>query len=524
MKRYCYYLATVSLLILWSSCRDDFNFTPSEGNLRFSKDTVYLDTVFSNIGSSTYTLKVYNTSDSDISIPKIKLQQGQTSNYRLNVDGLTGDTPLSGKEFSNVELLAKDSMYIFIETTIDIQNVAANQNQFLYTDAIEFGSTNLQKVELVTLVKDAVFIYPQQITNPDGSTMVETLTFDVDGDGDEDNTNIQGRFLNDSELNFTNEKPYVIYGYAAVSDGQTLEIDPGARLHFHANSGLLITSGASIHANGQLSNDPELLDNEIIFEGDRLEPGFSEIPGQWQTIWLYNGSTNNRFNHTTIKNSTVGILVDGNQDDPSKLDIKNTQIYNSSNFGILGRATNILAENLVINKSGQSSFAATFGGRYNVTHATLTNYWTNSFRQFPSLLLNNFTTDPDQNIIPNGLLSANFTNCIIYGNNNPELLLSATPEADFNFKFRHCLIYFNDPNNNFTGPYYDFDDSNYYDNVLFNTDPEFLESSENKLQIPLDSPASGQGTNAGNLNTDIQGNPRSNPSALGADSAMDLDQ
>ena len=217
-------------------------------------------------------------------------------------------------------------------------------------------------------------------------------------------------------------------------------------------------------------------------------------------------------------------MVDGNQDDPSKLDIKNTQIYNSSNFGILGRATNILAENLVINKSGQSSFAATFGGRYNVAHATLTNYWTNSFRQLPSLLLNNFTTDPDQNIIPNGLLSANFTNCIIYGNNNPELLLSATPEADFNFKFRHCLIYFNDPNNNFIGPYYDFDDSNYYENVLFNTDPEFLESSENKLQIPLDSPASSQGTNAGNLNTDIQGNLRSNPSDLGAYSAMDLDQ
>lgn len=523
MKRYFYFLVFFCFLMLWSSCRKDFDFTPKEGSLRFSKDTVYLDTVFSNIGSSTYTLKVYNTTDNNISIPKIKLQKGQNSNYRLNVDGMTGDTPLTGKEFTNVELLAKDSMYIFIETTIDIQSLATNSTQFLYTDAIEFGQSNLQKVELVTLVKDAVFIYPQQLTNPDGSTVIETLNFDIDGDGIEDETNIQGRFLEDNELIFTNEKPYVIYGYAAVDSGKTLTIEAGARVHFHANSGLLVTSNASIHANGLLSSDTELMENEIIFEGDRLEPSFAEVPGQWQTIWLFEGSTNNTFNHTTIKNGTVGLLVDGNQDDASKLEVSNTQIYNSSNFGILGRATNITAENVVINKSGQSSFAATFGGHYDIVHATIANYWTNSFRQFPSLLVNNFTVDLEQNIIPNDLSSATFTNCIIYGNDNPEVLLDPVSEADFNFKFNNCLIYFNDPNNNFTSPYYNFDDSNLYENMRFNFDPEFLNTQQNKLQIPLNSPAASQGTSAGNLTTDITGALRSSPSDLGAYNATDFE-
>lgn len=523
MKRYFYFSVFFCFLMLWSSCRKDFDFTPTEGSLRFSKDTVYLDTVFSNIGSSTYTLKVYNTTDNNISIPKIKLQKGQNSNYRLNVDGMTGDTPLTGKEFTNVELLAKDSMYIFIETTIDIQSLATNSTQFLYTDAIEFGQSNLQKVELVTLVKDAVFIYPQQLTNPDGSTVIETLNFDIDGDGIEDETNIQGRFLEDNELIFTNEKPYVIYGYAAVDSGKTLTIEAGARVHFHANSGLLVTSNASIHANGLLSSDTELMENEIIFEGDRLEPSFAEVPGQWQTIWLFEGSTNNTFNHTTIKNGTVGLLVDGNQDDASKLGVSNTQIYNSSNFGILGRATNITAENVVINKSGQSSFAATFGGHYDIVHATIANYWTNSFRQFPSLLVNNFTVDLEQNIIPNDLSSATFTNCIIYGNDNPEVLLDPVSEADFNFKFNNCLIYFNDPNNNFTSPYYNFDDSNLYENMRFNFDPEFLNTQQNKLQIPLNSPAASQGTSAGNLTTDITGALRSSPSDLGAYNATDFE-
>ena len=75
----------------------------------------------------------------------------------------------------------------------------------------------------------------------------------MDGDGVDDETNVQGRFLEDSELTLTNEKPYVVYGYAAVESGKTLEINPGARIHFHAKSGLLITENASLHINGTRS-------------------------------------------------------------------------------------------------------------------------------------------------------------------------------------------------------------------------------------------------------------------------------
>ncbi len=524
MKRNIYFLITISTLVFWSSCRKDFEFDLSSGNLEFSKDTVYLDTVFSNIGSSTYNLKVYNNSNNDIVIPNVRLSQGQNSMYRLNVDGQTGSGIISGKEFENVEILAKDSMFIFIETTIDIQTLVSSETQFLYTDAIEFDTgSNLQKVELVTLVKDAVFIYPQRFLNSEGDYITETLTFDVDSDGMDDETSIEGRFLNDSELTFTNDKPYVVYGYAAVNDGKTLTIEAGARVHFHSNSGLLVTSGGSINAQGTLSVDQELMEGEIIFEGDRLEPGFSDVPGQWQTIWLFNGSTNNIFDHVTIKNSTVGLLSEGNQDDVSKLNITNTQIYNSSNFGILGRATSINAENLVINNSGQSSFAGTFGGRYNVVHSTLANYWNNSFRQFPSVLLNNYLVDADNITFTNPLEEANFTNTIIYGNDNPELLLDKDNDDTFNFKFTNCLIRFNDSSNNFTGDQYDFDNVALYENVVFNEDPEFLEPYLNKLQIPDGSPADGFGIVAGNLFSDILGTMRTTPRDLGAYESIEFE-
>jgi hypothetical protein len=407
-------------------------------------------------------------------------------------------------------------MFIFIETTFDIQDVVTADNQFLYTDAIEFDSgSNLQTVELVTLVKDAVFIYP----NRDANGVIETLTFDVDGDGIDDETNVQGRFLEDDELTFTNEKPYVIYGYAAVGATKTLTVEAGARVHFHANSGLLVTNNGSLKVNGELSTDQDLLENEVIFEGDRLEPLYENIPGQWGTIWLFNGSVENEINFATIKNASVGILVEGNQDAPiDKLTIHNSKLYNHSNFGILGRATSITAENVVFNRSGQSSFAGTYGGKYNFTHCTIANYWSNSFRQFPSVLLNNFVVDENEVVFTNDLVEANFNNCIIYGNDNPEVILEEENGSAFNFKFTNCLIRFQNTNNAFTGPNYDFDDVSLYDECIFNQEPNFLDPANNMLIIGDDSEAIEEGSTMipTVFTTDILNVTRTSPPDIGA--------
>jgi len=118
-------LFLIGFLLLVCSCRSDFETVASTGDLTFSKDTIYLDTVFTNIGSSTYRLKVYNKSKNDITIPTIKLAKGLNSKYRMTVDGMQGS---EGKSFNNVELLAKDSLYIFIETTANITD--ANPSDF----------------------------------------------------------------------------------------------------------------------------------------------------------------------------------------------------------------------------------------------------------------------------------------------------------------------------------------------------------------------------------------------------------
>jgi len=473
--RYLYGLALVCCLVLWSSCRNDFDSVSSTGNLEFSQDTVYLDTVFTNIGSSTRTMKVYNRSSDDINIPAIQLAQGEASSYRLNVDGLPG------KSFEDILILAKDSIFIFIETTIDINNFPNPDNSFLYTDKILFDTGgNQQDVDLVTLVQDAVFLYPEQYK--DGT--IETISLGLDEEGED--ILIEGFYLDDDELHFTNEKPYVIYGYAAVAPNKTLTVDAGSRVHFHANSGILVANQGSMKVNGEASVDPELLENQVIFEGDRLEPGFSDIPGQWGTIWLTQGSTNHEFSYTTIKNSVVGILMNSNDGDRT-LTLKNVEIYNISNVGLLAQTGNVYGENMVINNCGQTSLSCSLGGRYTFNHSTFANYWSNGFRLFPTVSIDNVRQVSDTEFEAVDLIEANFNNCIIYGSESRELGLVEDSSAAFNFNFTNSLIKFEDPFGDFDeDPNYDFTNEILYTNIVRNADPVFFNTDANDFNIETD--------------------------------------
>ena len=460
----------VSLLIISiSSCRKDFDTVPSFGNLEFSKDTVFLDTIFTNIGSATYNLKVYNRSNKSITIPEIKLENGTTSNYRLNVDGIPG------KHFFNVDILAKDSIFVFVETTVNANNITNP----LYTDKILFDNgNNEQDVDLVTLVQDANFIFPGR--DPI-SMKIDSLTLDGSP------TTIKGRFLTDTELTFTNSKPTVVYGYAAVPSNKTLTIEAGAKVHFHNNSGLIIDDKATLKVNGTLSE-------KVVFEGDRLENSFSTIPGQWGTIWMRAGSKDNEIKHALIKNGIIGILVDsiGNTSTPT-LKLQNSEIYNHSNFGILGREANIDAYNAVIGSAGQASLAATVGGTYNFTHTTFANYWNSGIRQLPTVLVNNFftyTNNGQQIIETRDLKAANFTNCIIDGNNNIEFILDKVEGSLFNFSVKNCLIQFNDSNNSFNGNNeMDFVNNPNYSNIILNGTSDFRNTQRNDFIIGQNSDA-----------------------------------
>ena len=57
-----------------------------------------------------------------------------------------------------------------------------------------------------------------------------------------------------------------------MKQGNSLTIEKGARVHFHASSGLLVEKNASLKINGTL-------DEKVIIQGDRLEPFYEDVAG-----------------------------------------------------------------------------------------------------------------------------------------------------------------------------------------------------------------------------------------------------
>ncbi|WP_235815349.1 hypothetical protein [Chryseobacterium sp. Hurlbut01] len=59
------------MLVFAVSCnKDEISFDAPSQELSFSKDTVFCDTVYHQVRSETYAVKVYNNEDKDIMIPE----------------------------------------------------------------------------------------------------------------------------------------------------------------------------------------------------------------------------------------------------------------------------------------------------------------------------------------------------------------------------------------------------------------------------------------------------------------------
>ena len=505
MRKWLRIIGVLLAIALTKACDYDLSFSPAQTqDIRFSSDTVYLDTVFTSIGSSTYNLRIYNQANHNIKIGSIRLGQASDSQFRLNVDGM------HGQDFNDVEILANDSIYVFIETTVNIKDYAANAPEFLYNDQLLVDE---QTVELITLVKDAIFLYPKR---EDGFKEMIPLGTDEEGNA----FGIEGFYLEDNELIFTNERPYVIYGYAGVPSEKTVRFEAGARIHFHDNSGLIAAESSSVHVLGEQSADAEMQEGEVIFEGDRLEPFFENIPGQWGAIWLTAGSTNHIFRHATIKNASVGILMDYNDETENPtLVLEQTQIHNSSAVGLWAKTGHVRAVNSIFGNAGNASFFGNIGGSYEFTHCTFANYWNRSFRSTPAVILNDYVpiSETEDFVMP--LEKAVFANCIIDGNQTVEFGVEQKGDQELSFSLDHTALRFSPADETiYENPYYDFSSSTLYPKLILNKQTAFHQPSTNDFRISQESEVIGLGksTHATSVPVDLNGVDRTNLPDLGA--------
>jgi hypothetical protein len=419
-------LISLSLLIL-ASCNKEENFDDNPDlKLGFSTDTIFFDTVFTTIGSSSRVFMIYNPSNEKINISSIKLARGNNSPFRVNVDGI------ASTEIEDFEIAAKDSAFVFVKVTIDPANT---NNPLVQTDSLVFLTNgNIQDVKLVAWGQDAYF-YRNSILG--------------------------------SNYTFSADKPHVIYGFLIVDSLYTLNVEAGSRIYMHSGSVLLAYRDASLKINGTK-------ENPVSIQGDRLEADYQDVSGQWGRIWLYAGSINNEINYAIIKNGEVGVHVDttGNSPNPT-LRISNTQIYNMSNTGILAQGSTIEAANCVIGNCGNRSVALTLGGKYDFRHCTLGNFWNRTFRRETALVLNNYYIDTSFIVQLRPLEMAYFGNCVIYGDKVNEVTIDQHSSGGIlNFQFDHCLLKTD----------MDIADQNKFPGSLKNEDPWFRDPQANEYQ------------------------------------------
>jgi len=452
-------IAFWSLLLLAGCNRDDISFESPTQLLRFSTDTVFCDTVYNQMRSETYAVKVFNNEDKDVLIPRIALESGSGSLYRINVDGKVGTS------FENVALRRKDSLYVFVEIA-----PIANAPEAIAEDKVVFNTpAGEQKVTLFSVVQDAEYFIKSD-SNP--NIISENTTW-------------------------TKDKVKVIFGDLTVAEGKTLTMEKGTKVYFRKNSGMNFAKNSILDVKGALGD-------EVIFRGDRSDTKYDTLPANWNGIKMEE-DTELKMNYARLFGGNVGLQLKSNT-----ATINNTIIHTFQNAGIYGIASNITANNLVMNNCGEADFAIAGGGTYTLNYSTLANYWNlNPSMNAAGIYASNVYQNGDELFSGNTILRVN--NSIVYGD-SPEMI-SLTEIANggtINARFDNSLLKLSASSSfNPIG-----------DNITKNEDPEFQNYFTQKmnLRVKANSKARGKGTNLNNNNTiqDIVGNTRTYPATLGA--------
>jgi hypothetical protein len=438
--------------------------------LEFSTDIIAFDTVFTSIGSTTLWLQVYNRSDKDVDIQTIELVGGKASPFRMNV---SGDTSLLQH---NVRLRAKDSLFIFVNVTI---NPNDETNPFVVIDFIRFSFNNrTQQVALRAFGQNAFYHLP-------------TDTLEILCPIDDNMLRIPYSIAVPSDF-IDSKKPHIVYGYLLVQNGDVLILNAGTHLHFAPNSGLIVATGGSLRVNGSF-------ENRVIFDGMRTDAGYRNTTAQWDRIWFSGGSVDHRIDWAIIRNGKTGLLIDSTDYIYSPLIIENTVIDNMLNHGMFAQNATIFGTNLQVSNCGDRLLAL-IGGSYRFVHCTFANFFSTpgSFRRYASILLGNTSLHP--------MSRADFTSCIIYGSLQEELEIRVSSAQNINFSYCNIRTRINA-----TDPI--------FQNCLFNINPHFRRVSNIDGDFDIALPTSGvigKGSPSPSILFDLKNRPRPHAPTIGA--------
>lgn len=351
------------ILFYGASCKKESFITDSNALIFTSADTLHFDTVLTSVGSITKSFKIFNLNDQKIKLNSISISGGSSAAFKINVNGVPGNS------FSDIDIAANDSMYVFVLASIDPD---ASNVPFIVEDSIQIQyNGNTKFVQLDAYGQNANFLRNAVISN-------DTI--------------------------WNNELPFVILGSLTVQAGVRLTINEGVKIYCHADAPVLING--SLHTSGNKYDS-----TRVIFTGDRLDEDYKNLPGSWPGIFFFASSSDNILQFTTIKNALQGIIAESvNHGSDASIRLKQCIFDNILDAGIVSVNSKIDAENCLMRNCGSNSINLQ-GGTYNFLHCTAASYATYLLNHTSPVLSVSDITEAGQ-IFP---LDAHFVNCIFYG-------------------------------------------------------------------------------------------------------------
>ena len=353
--------------------------------LSFSTDTLSFDTVFSEQGSATAQLMVYNRNANALLIDRVWLENGTV--FRVNIDG---EPDLS--RITQMTVNGGDSAFVFVRVRMD---ALSSNSPVLVEDLLHFHLANgaTQEVLLEAYGQDATRIGKK------GCGRTEK-----------------------NEYTFTADKPYIIYDTLVV--GGMLTMQAGARLYMH--------QGACIYALGDVSAQGTL-DAPVVIRGDRLDNLFDSVPylyagGSWNGLYLQSEKPQNYdIRYVDILSGNIGLCCVSTCTAPlSQLTMDGCRIHNHTQYGLMLSHVDATVSNTEISNCALNCVYCA-GGTHTFVHSTIASYF-----GYTNIRIQSVTKEDAAAVYIDNLsktapqTNTSFINCIITGYLQNQLVV-ATP-------------------------------------------------------------------------------------------------
>lgn len=331
MIRKLFFMIIAAVAAVCTGCIEDgFTTSPSD-QPAFSVDTLDFGVIYTDELSRASRMVVYNRHSKGLNLQSVKMAGPNAELFRINVDGM------SGRELSDIEIRAKDSIFVFVEATLPATDA----------DAPVRVESELQFV--VNGVTSRV------VVAADGQDIYRLNGLVVDKD-----TTLRGG------------RPYRVTDSLVVAPGATLTLDPGVKLMFHDKAYMSV--GGTLRSMGTAEQPVRLTGDRA---GDVITGvSFDIMSRQWDCIDFLPSSTANYMQYTEVSNTSYGVAVygDGSDLDEPKLTLVNCRLRNSGECVLLAFNASIDARGCEFAEAG-AGLVYLLGGNHRFDLCTASNHY-----------------------------------------------------------------------------------------------------------------------------------------------------